>query len=252
MTDVLTRPTGLPDAVLRYAAHGDGLLDVHVPSGAARGLLFLVHGGYWRARWDRRHTRPLAEALREDGWLVVTPEYRRTGADGDLAGGWPTTYDDVRTALAAVPALLSGAGLEVPAGPRVALGHSAGGHLALLLAAEVTGLERVVALAPVGDLHDAFERDLDDGAAAALMGGTPADLAAAYADADPALRLASGTPADVVVLHGTADPLVPVGNSDWARENPHVELRLLDGVDHFEVIDPRAPIWPHVLAAVTG
>ena len=252
MTDVLTRPTALPDAVVRYAAHGDGLLDVHVPSGAARGLLFLVHGGYWRAEWDRRHTRPLAEALRAEGWLVVTPEYRRTGATGDLAGGWPATYADVRAAVTAAPGLVAGLGLDVPQGPRVALGHSAGGHLALLLAADDVGLDRVVALAPVGDLHDAYRRDLDDGAAAALMGGSPATHPREYAEADPAVRLSQRPAAEVVVLHGTADPLVPVTNSDWARHNPHVELRLLDGVDHFGVIDPLSGAWPAVLAALTG
>lgn len=250
MTDVLSRAAGLPDAVVRYAAHADGLLDVHIPAGRARGLLFLVHGGYWRAEWDRRHTRPLAEALREEGWLVVTPEYRRTGATGELAGGWPTTYADVRAAVDAAPALLAGLGLEVPEGPRVALGHSAGGHLALLLAADDAALDRVVALAPVGDLHDAQARDLDDGAAGALMGGSPVNLPEAYAEADPAVRLATAPAARVIVLHGTADPLVPVENSAWARHNPDVELRLLEGVDHFEVIDPRSAVWPAVLAAL--
>ena len=109
----------------------------------------------------------------------------------------------------------------------------------------------MVALAPVGDLHDAYARDLDDGAAAALMGGSPTTLPEAYAEADPAVRLASPPTARVVVLHGTADPLVPVENSDWARRNPHVELRLLEGIDHFEVIDPRSAAWPAVLAALS-
>lgn len=250
MTDVLTRPAGLPDAVVRYAEHDDGLLDVHVPHGPARGLLHLVHGGYWRAEWDRRHTRPLAEALRDEGWLVVTPEYRRTGAVGALAGGWPTTYGDVRAAVTSAPDLLRGLGLEVPDGPRVALGHSAGGHLALLLACDDVGLDRVVALAPVGDLHDAYARGLDDGAAEALMGGAPAELPDAYAAADPALRLAGGARTPVVVVHGTADPLVPVANSDWARDLAGVELRLLPGVDHFEVIDPTSSTWPVLLQAL--
>lgn len=254
MTDVLTRPAGLPDAVLRYADHPDGLVDVHVPAGPARGLVILVHGGFWRAEYDRRHTRPLAEALRDEGFLVATPEYRRTGAVGEVAGGWPRTFDDVRSATALLPDLLAGVGLRSPS-PVVVVGHSAGGHLALWLAAEGVPLDRVVALAPVGDLADAFARDLDGGAVRDLLGGSPAELPERYAEADPAVRLARpGRPVEprVVVLHGTADLQVPVGNSDWAATNDRVELRVLDGADHFVLIDPDSAVWPEVLRAVAG
>ncbi len=249
--DVLSRPAGLPDAVVRYAAHPDGLIDVHVPTGRPRGLLLLVHGGYWRAEHDRVHVRPMAEALRGEGWLVATPEYRRTGAPADRAGGWPTTYDDVRLAALRAPELLAGLGLLPDDLPTVVVGHSAGGHLALLLACDLEP-DRVVALAPVGDLHDAYARDLDDGAAAALMGGSPEELAEEYAAADPALRLQSPPAGAVVLLHGTADDLVPPANNAWAHGVDHVEVLMLDGADHFDVIDPLSAYWPQVLAAIAA
>jgi pimeloyl-ACP methyl ester carboxylesterase len=247
--DVLPRPARLPDLVLRYADHDDGVVDVHLPEGRRAGpLLVLLHGGFWRAAWDRRHTRPMADALAGRGFVVATPEYRRTGA----GGGYPATTEDVLAATRRLPGLLRALGLEDPAGTGATLvGHSAGGHLALWLAAhDDLRLRRVVALAPVGDLVDAFRRDLDDGAVRALMGGAPDR--ADYGPADPATLLAARRPGGVpvVVLHGTRDDRVPLANSDWARDRPGVTLRVLPGADHFGLVDPASDAWPEVLRAV--
>jgi acetyl esterase/lipase len=254
VTDVLTRASGLPDAVVRYADHPDGIVDLHLPGPASRGLVVLVHGGFWRAEWDRTHTRPMAEALRAEGYVVATPEYRRTGATGEAAGGWPQTLHDVRDAVAQLPGILDGLGIAAP-GPLTLLGHSAGGHLALWLGCE-EGLrvDRVVALAPVGDLLDAEARDLDEGAVRALLGGSSTEHPERYAAADPARRLAVPAPTrpEAVVLHGTADRHVPVANSDWAETADRVTLRRLEGVGHFEVIDPEGPVWGEVLGALRG
>ena len=97
----MTRPAEGPDAVLRYAAHEDGLVDVHLPPGPLRPspLVVFVHGGFWRQAYDRRHARPLADALALEGYVVAVPEYRRVGG----AGGWPATGDDVDAALGALP-----------------------------------------------------------------------------------------------------------------------------------------------------
>jgi acetyl esterase/lipase len=250
VTDVLTRECGLPDAVVRYADHPDGLVDLHLPGSHPRGLVVIVHGGFWRAEWDRRHTRPMAEALRTRGYVVATPEYRRTGA----TGGWPQTVQDVRDAVRQLPGLLTRLGIPAPA-PVTLLGHSAGGHLGLWLASEEgLDVDRVVALAPVGDLLDAETRDLDDGAVRALLGGSSTVHPERYAAADPARRLAARAPTrpEVVVLHGVADRHVPMANSDWAETAEGVTLRRLDGVGHFELIDPEAPAWADVLTALEG
>jgi acetyl esterase/lipase len=247
VTPPLERTDPLPDAVVRYADHPDGLLDLHLPTGPPVATVVLVHGGFWRQEWDRTHTRPVADALRREGFLVATPEYRRTGGDG----GWPATCEDVRLAVERLPELLSGLGVPVAASTYV-VGHSAGGHLALWLASEKLGLDRVVALAPVGDLRDGFARDLDGGAVRDLIGGSPEEFPHRYAAADPATRLRVDPGVPVAVLQGTADRQVPAANAAWARDLPHVDLRLLEGVDHFELMTPGSPAWPEVLAAVTN
>jgi acetyl esterase/lipase len=247
---VLTRPARPPDLVLRYADHGDGVIDVHLPGGRRPGpLLVLLHGGFWRAEWDRRHTRPMAQALAEHGFVVATPEYRRTGA----GGGYPTTTDDVRTAARSLPGLLGELGLSDPArGPATLVGHSAGGHLALWLAAQDDrpSLRRVVALAPVGDLADAYRRDLDGGAVRALMGGGPDDVD--YTPADPSTLLARRAAGDVpvVVVHGDRDRQVPLAHSDWTRRVPGLTRVVLPGADHFAVVDPASEAWPEVMRVI--
>ncbi|HET6651166.1 MAG TPA: alpha/beta hydrolase [Nocardioides sp.] len=249
--DVLTRAAAMPDAVLRYADHEDGVVELHLPARALpRPLVVLVHGGFWKQEYDRRHIRPMARALVDAGCVVAAPEYRRVGG----RGGWPATGDDLAAALTSLPGLLTGLGVATTT--TTVVGHSAGGHLALWLA----GLDeldhrcdRVVALAPVADLRAAARERLGDGATQALLGGSPEEVPEAYADADP-MRLLDTTPrtAGLVILHGSRDDVVPLSQSRaLADRHPHVELRVLDA-DHFDVIDPTSQVWPQVLVAITG
>lgn len=227
----------LPDAVLRYADHDDAVVDVHLPGHTSGEVVVLLHGGFWRAEWDRAHTRPLARALAGDGFVVATPEYRRVGN----GGGWPTTGEDVRRALTALPDLL--AALDVTPARTILLGHSAGGHLVLWLANEVA-VDRVVALAPAGDLRAVARLGLDANAAQELMGGAPEEVD--YDPADPMVRLDERPDADVVVMHGTRDEKVPVELSRRLVErHPWVRLVELD-CGHFELIDPEDPAYAAV------
>jgi acetyl esterase/lipase len=248
VTSPETLPAGeLPDAVLRYAAHDDGLVDVHLPDGdrTARPLVVLVHGGFWRQTYDRTHTRALSTALKAQGFVVATPEYRRVGG----AGGWPATAEDVDAAMAALPDLLAGLGIEIST--TTVIGHSAGGHLALWLANQPHAIDRVVGLAPVGDLRAAARDGLGNHATQAFLGGEPAELPAVYDAADPATRFDTRPACQVVVVHGEEDAIVPVANSEGlAERHPFVDLRRLPGIEHFGVIDPTSPAWTVVLGAV--
>lgn len=249
--EVLTREASRPDAVVRYGDHDDHVLDLHLPPTRTpvrepASLVFLLHGGFWRQEFDRTHARPLAQALAADGFAVVTPEYRRTGGDG----GWPMTFDDVADAFTRLRLLDDVVPERVGFDDVTLVGHSAGGHLAMWLGLRSRTLagpsaRRVVALAPVADLHDAHQRDLGDGAVRTLMGGDPADLPHSYAGADPRGMLPGDV--DVVVLHGDADRQVPVAMS---RALPGVEYVELPGADHFALIDPLSSVWPHVRDAV--
>jgi acetyl esterase/lipase len=248
-------PLPFPDAVVRYARHDDALVDVHLPADAdfdhALPLVVLLHGGFWKQAYDRRHTRAAAAALAAEGYVVATPEYRRVGGDG----GWPTTAEDVQTAVSAGPGLLHGVGVATTG--LTVLGHSAGGHLALWLATRgdrgERPVDRVVALAPVCDLRAAARAGLGGRATQALLGGEPEEHPERYDAADPATLLGSRPSCEVLVVHGEDDDVVPADLSrGLAARHPFVDLRLVAGADHFAVIDPGSPAWPSVLAATSG
>jgi acetyl esterase/lipase len=236
----------LPDAVVRYAAHDDGLIDVHLPAaGPAGPLVVLLHGGFWKAAYDRRHTRAAAAALAAEGFVVATPEYRRVGG----GGGWPVTAQDVDAAVGALPGLLEGLGVRATG--LVVAGHSAGGHLALWLANQAHRVDRVVGLAPVGDLRAAARERLGDGATQALLGGEPKARPEVYDAADPLTRLATPPGCEVVILHGAGDDVVPPAVSrTLAAAHPFVDLHVLEGVDHFDLVDPTSAAWPAVVDAL--
>ncbi|MFG2095821.1 alpha/beta hydrolase family protein [Streptomyces sp. NPDC048612] len=230
-----------PDRTVAYGPHPDQVVDVYVPrSGdggraADRGpLVVLLHGGFWRAAYDRRHLSPLAAELAGRGMPVGLAEYRRVGA----GGGVPQTFDDVSAAVGAARTALAGE----TADPEVVLaGHSAGGHLALLAAARPgTHVTRVVAVAPVADLARAHELGLSDGAVAELLGGGPG-FPERLAAADPALRPPADVP--VTLLHGTHDPEVPLDLSRryLARNPGGTDLRELTGVGHYAPVTPGSP-----------
>lgn len=242
--------------MLRYGGHRDAVIDVHLPlrnpspsSPSPSPLIVLIHGGFWHADYDRMHMRPLANALAADGFVVASPEYRRVGGAGELAGGWPTTFDDISAVMASLPGLINGLGIEV--GSTTVMGFSAGGHLALWLANEPHPIDRVIGLAPVGDLRAAAEAHLGDDAVPALLGGSPSQVPDRYDAADPATRLANKPRCEVVVIHGIDDDLVPVDNTrGLGARHPFVVIHEVEGIEHFALIDPLSPAWPVVRASV--
>jgi acetyl esterase/lipase len=229
----------------------------------------LLHGGYWRARYDLAHLHGMAGDLCRRGYAVWNLEFRRIGSPG---GGWPGTFADVRAGMAALAELAASGGPgPATAGPGcrldldriVVFGHSAGGHLALWAAGsrrlpdltDPSGVRPalVVSLAGVTDLVEAARRDLSDGAARELLGGGPTEVPDRYRLACPTLALPLRVPA--LVVHGDADTDVPFdlagryAAAARAAGDP-VRLLLLPGVDHFALIDPATPAWVAVLAEV--
>jgi acetyl esterase/lipase len=242
---VLTRVADGPDAVVRYGDRSDQLVDLHLPPDdvATAPVLVVLHGGFWRHEWDRRHTRPMAEALRGQGWIVVTPEFRRTGGDG----GWPATFDDIATVRERLPDLVHDAIGRRDVDPVTLLGHSAGGQLAMwwaLTAPDATTIRRVVALAPVPDLARAHAERLDGDAITALLGGGPDEVPDRYAATDPARLLSPQGHPPIVVLHGADDDRVPAAHSRDLAGVTYVEL---PATGHFDLIDPLSTAWPRVL-----
>ncbi|TGO03930.1 alpha/beta hydrolase family protein [Serinibacter arcticus] len=218
------------------------------PAGGSKGVVVVIHGGFWQAQYDASLGRPLAASLAANGWTAWNLEYRRVGN----GGGYPATFDDV---AAGIDALADVEGLDL--GTVVTLGHSAGGHLAVWAAGRgsLTGSDwadpavpvtAAVSQAGVLDIAAALADDLGGGAARSLLGEGSDDRDVL---ADPTAQL----PLDVPVrcIHGRSDTIVPPSqSSDYVRlataAGADVELLEVDG-DHFVVIDPSSEVWAQTL-----
>jgi acetyl esterase/lipase len=134
--DLLERPRPEPDATVHYGPGALQVVDVWLPKRKGRKLhpvVLMVHGGCWQSDIaDRRIMNWIADDLRKRGVAVWNIDYRGVDREG---GGYPGTFAD---AAAAADALTEHAGeYRLDAEKVVALGHSAGGHLALWLASRV-------------------------------------------------------------------------------------------------------------------
>ncbi len=244
LDDVIDPSVRPPARSTAYGEHPEQVYDVRLPGGpGGRGSVVVVHGGFWRPGTDRAHAAAQAQAFADRGWAVAVVEYRRPGT----AGAWRDTLDDVAAALEAVAA-----DPDLP-GPLVAVGHSAGGQLALWAASrDGTPLAGVVAVAGCVDLATVARLDLGDGAAQAFLGGGPDDVPDRYAAADPAELVPARVP--VVLVHGTEDDRVPIEISHSyaavaAGTARPATVEVVPGAGHFELIDPRQPGFDRVVRA---
>jgi len=202
----------------------------------------LIHGGFWKAQYGRKLMHPLCHDLAARGWAAWNLEYRRLGRLS--GGGWPKTLDDVAEAIDHLHELLAPLDLSRV----VAIGHSAGGHLAAWSATRddprvpVTG---VVSQAGVLDLHRAWEWQLSNGVVRRLLGGTPEQQPERYAAASPAARLPLGVPA--LLTHGGQDDIVPPAMSEEFARATGCDLVLLPDEDHFGHLDPENRLWRAVI-----
>jgi acetyl esterase/lipase len=254
-----------PDAGAAYGGHPDQVIDFYAPRGQAgpggpAPLVVVLHGGAWRAPYDRRHVTPFADFLARRGFAVANVEYRRgpedAGGDGGpVAGRWPDTFDDVAAALDALPALVREALPQADPRRMVLVGHSAGDHLALWAAARhvlpadspwrtarPAPLRGVVALAPIADFEVAEKLDVRGGAALQLLGGEE-HFAERRPHVDPSLLLPTGIATTLV--QGRTDDVVPQAVAESyadaaAKAGEVVGLTLLEDVGHFPLIDPAA------------
>ena len=253
----LTPTEGGELTVDRYGDEPDQfgeLWPARVPPGerGPQPVVVLLHGGFWRQRYRLDLLHALAADLQRRGLAAWNLEYRRMDSPG---GGWTGTFDDVAAGFDLLGDLADRHGLDL--GRVAVLGHSAGGHLALWLAARPRlkgGAGRppllppalAVSLAGVCDLEEAYRMGLSDGAVVQLLGGGPEDRREAYRQASPAALLPLGVPQ--ILIHGTADDAVPFAISEHyavaARAaGDTCELIELDGVDHASLIDPASDAW---------
>jgi acetyl esterase/lipase len=242
--DVLDLVPPKADARVAYGSDANQFVDLRLPKGKGlHALAVVIHGGFWRAKYDLGYAGHLCAALTANGIATANLEYRRVGNAG---GGWPGSFADVRSAYQFL--LQNSQKYGFDARRVLAIGHSAGGQLGLCLAAHESGVKAVVSLAGVVDLQRAYALHLSHDAVVEFLGGTPVEVADHYKEADPMkLKIA----ARQWLVHGAEDDTVPPAFSrDYvaAKEKMKEDARLVEiaGAGHFDVVDPRAGAWKEV------
>ena len=177
--------------------------DLRVPGESGpHPIAIVIHGGFWRAKYDLEYIGPVCDALTAAGIATWNLEYRRLGNPG---GGWPGTLDDVAAGADHLGSI--GAQFNLDLNRVISVGHSAGGHLALWVAFRKKLLTGAISLAGVVDLRRAWELHLSNNVVADFLGGSPDQVPDRYDFASPFEHLPLGIPQKL--FHGTADESVP-------------------------------------------
>jgi len=245
--------------------YGNDLLqfgDLYLPkSDGPHPTVIFIHGGMWLGDIDIAHSAKLCAALANNGIAVWSLEYRRVGNPG---GGWPGTFQDINQGADHLSTIAAEYKLDMD---RVLImGHSAGGHLALWLAARSSlpadtlvsansplQVRGVLGMAAVADLASIHQIDFAQEVIEGLVGGSPEQYPENYQLADP-IHLQAPSDLPQVLLNGKYD-------DDWgafgityfkcAKERGD-NIRFIEAPEcgHFDMMNPDLSTWSMVLEAV--
>jgi pimeloyl-ACP methyl ester carboxylesterase len=219
-------------SLIKYGDDPDQILEFYGDANSSATTLLLIHGGYWRALFDREHMRPLAVALTKEGYNVVLPEFRRIAGDPD------TTLRDLGFAISTLEDQRL-----------IVIGYSSGGHLALLLADKFPTIKKVIGLAPVTDMVESQARELGRGAVREWLGRDAHERP----ELDPMVR--APIAAQTAFIHGALDERVPLELSEkyvavMKAYGKKVSLEILPETSHFQMMEIPSPTFEALLRAI--
>jgi acetyl esterase/lipase len=257
--DLLGRPRPQPDATIRYGANPLQIVDAWIPAGdRPHPVVLMVHGGCWQTEIaDRTIMNWIADDLRRRGIAVWNIDYRGVDRPG---GGYPGTFQDVAAAADALRA--SAARYRLDLSHVVAVGHSAGGHLALWLAgrarlpsastlrsADPLPIHSVVSLGGLPDLEEAARSENGCGnevVARLTSGGSAAPRPNPFADTSVPRLAPLGVPQ--ILINGREDRIIPLAYAEgyaapMRAAGDDVSVRIIDRTGHVELIAPESAAW---------
>jgi acetyl esterase/lipase len=260
----MQQPRHGPDATVAYGPAPSQVAELFLPKGKGpHPVVVLLHGGCFLKELEGfPQTSALAADLAARGYAVWNVEYRKLGEAG---AGYPGTFQDVATAIDRLRSEAPKHDLDL--GRVVAVGHSAGGHLALWAAsrgklpaasplhtADPLAIGAVVSLAGIGDLKGqgkAFGLPCGDDTIDRLI--DTAGRKAPYADTSPAELLPTG--AKVVMVHGVFDSVMPpyTGLAYAAKvrqAGDKAEVVAIPDAGHFDLVIPTTRAWKEIVAIV--
>ena len=256
---ILTEAPPPYDQKIAYGSNPPQFGELRLPKGdqfkKPYPVAIVLHGGCWLAEYGLGYMGHLSADLTAAGVATWNLEYRRVG---DVGGAWPGTFADVAQGVDYVRTLAKTYPLDLQR--IVTLGHSAGGHLALWVAAREKlpqdnplytkaplPLLGVVVLAGITDLRRTGTAcDVEVGK---LMNGSAQERAGLYDLASPLALLPLRVPQ--IIVQGDSDRIIPTVMAtayvDAAQQKGDAaKLLLLERAGHFELVDPQAAAWSQV------
>jgi acetyl esterase/lipase len=254
--DLLERPRPEPTATIDYGTDQMQKVDLWLPAGAGpHPTVLMVHGGCWQTEIaDRRIMNWIADDLRRRGIAVWNVDYR--GVD---RSGYPSTLLD--TADAADALRDHAAHYRLDLGRVVAIGHSAGGHLALWLAARknltpgtifnrnALPIAAAISLGGLQDLELAATPP-GSGCGTEVVGRLIGRGISARPDfyADTSVPRMGPLRIPQVLINGVQDRIIPAFYAEdyrrkMAAQGDDVRVRMIERTGHVELIAPDSAAW---------
>jgi acetyl esterase/lipase len=261
-------PSNPADYRIAYGKDENQFGDLRVPSGAGlHPVVILIHGGCWKADFATlRDLAPMAEALKAERISTWNIEYRRLSQSGS---GWPGTYMDVSKGVDYLRSIATDKKLDL--NRVVVVGHSAGGHLAMWVAArsrlssgsalyvkDPLPIRGVIDLAGTADMEAViqFEQHGCNGAVVEeMLGGKPVDVPERYAQVSAIKMLPLGI--TQVLIWGRDDDIAPISLGEKytlaaKQAGDPVRLVSIPDMGHFEIASPLATTWPAVRSEIVA
>jgi len=250
--DLLERPRPSPSTTIRYGEDPYQVVDLFLPEGPGpHPTVLMVHGGCWQTEIaDRTIMSWIADDLTRHGIAVWNIDYRGVDRPG---GGYPGTFEDAAAAADALRANASRYNLDLAR--VVATGHSAGGHLALWLAARPRlpagsplrsanplPIYAVVSLGGLPDLEEAA-RPPGSGCGTEVIGQISGGR---FAETSVPRLAPLGLPQ--VLVNGMQDRIIPTSYAEGyagpvRAAGDDVRVRMIDRTGHVELIAPGTAAW---------
>lgn len=226
-------------------------------------VILILHGGCWLSFYDLSLTDAMARELTKEGYATWNVEYRGTS---DPGGGWPGTFTDVALALRHLKELARSYPLDLD--NILLTGHSAGGHLALMLGAQhrlasesdirikdLPNIRGIVSLAGITDLSTYYTPTGCGSNVRDLIGGLPDEYPQRYAEGSPVTHLPLGV--HQILISGAADNIVPPSHISPYFISAKGKKDVIDWITvpdagHFELTTPGSVAWDEMLAAYKG
>ncbi|WP_269519934.1 alpha/beta hydrolase family protein [Alteromonas sp. BMJM2] len=251
-SSLLLLPKTVPTRIISYGSDALQTVSVYEAQKDSGGVsssnsaIIFVHGGCWLNAYDASHGAGFYSALANTGIDTYAVEYRRTGDEG---GGWPGSFHDIQDAINTITHSLSQTNEEKNV---FIVGHSAGGHLALLAAASQLNIPKsinikaVIGLAAITNVTEyAKGTNSCQTATPDFMGGKPEVRVEAYKQATPHLERI-GYP--VVLMQGDSDAIVPASHS----ESEHAKTISIVNGGHFDWLHPKSDSYKALVKVVTA